>query len=71
MNNTYHIKEKPIKEILDSVDSFLTNMKLFTDNHEGYTYDIKIYKMQPDVWNADITITKQKRENYKTFRETI
>ena len=71
MNNTYTIRNKSIKDILDHIDSFVSNMTNFTDNHKDYKYDITIYKTAESLWNATINVIRLKRENYKTFRETV
>lgn len=60
MNNQYNITKKTIKQVLDNVDSFITNMENFTAKHTNYNYDIKIYKVE-ESWNADIIITNEKK----------
>lgn len=60
MNNIYNIKNKTIKEVLDNIDSFITNMENFTAKHTHYNYDIKVFKIE-DKWNADITITNDNK----------
>jgi len=60
LNNKYNITKKTIKQVLDNVDSFITNMEKFTVKHTHYNYDIKIFKTD-DTWNADITITNENK----------
>ena len=62
-SNTYTITDKPIKQVLDNIDNFMSNITKFTNKHEGYSYRINIDR-DPDnkLWNAEITIKHEKQE---------
>lgn len=70
LNNTYEIQNKPIKDILEDIDKFVTNMSMFRKEHNGYKYDIDLVKHN-GLWSAKITIVNEKQENNKTLRETV
>lgn len=61
MNNTYEIPETGIKDILDKVDKFVTNMKSFTEKYKTYNYNV-LLSNNDDRWSAKIKITNGKQE---------
>jgi hypothetical protein len=61
LNNTYEIPGTGIKEILDKVDRFVTNMETFRKEHSNYDYKIAL-KNNNDLWSAKIKITNGKQE---------
>lgn len=66
LNNTYIIQNKPIKELLDNLDSFLTNIDKFRNKHKNYNYNIKIEaEKTKGLWKAEITIKHEKQHNNK------
>ncbi len=67
-NNTYTLKDKSIKKLLDKVESFITNMNVFTTKHEGYSYKLEISKFK-DLWEAEINIKDEKSNNIKRTQE--
>lgn len=62
LNNTYLIQNKPIKELLDNLDKFTTNIMKFKSKHEGYNYNIEITNNNEDkdFFDAEINITYEK-----------
>lgn len=64
LNNTYEIPETGIKEILDKVSSFVTNMEKFKLKYESYDYKI-VLNNNNDKWSAKIKITNGKQEGYR------
>lgn len=57
LNNTYIIQNKPIKELLDNLDNFLTNIDKFRNKHKNYNYNINIEERNiKGLWSAEITI---------------
>lgn len=64
MNNTYEIPETGIKEILDKVNSFVTNMEKFKLKYKSYNYKI-VLNNNNDKWSAKIKITNGKQEGYR------
>ncbi len=67
-NNTYTLKDKSIKKLLDKVESFIINMNVFTTKHEGYSYKLEISKFK-DLWEAEINIKDEKSNNIKRTQE--
>jgi len=66
LNNTYIIQNKPIKELLDTLDNFLTNIDKFRSKHKNYNYNINIEEMNiKGLWRAEITIKYEKQDNNK------
>jgi CYTH domain-containing protein len=62
-SNTYTIKDKPIKEVLDNIDNFMSNITKFTTKHKGYSYRINIGRdPNNELWNAEIIIKHDKQE---------
>ena len=61
MNNTYEIPETSIKEILDKLDKFVTNMETFKQKHSNYSYKITINN-NDDLWSAKVKINNGKQE---------
>lgn len=65
-SNTYIIQNKPIKELLDNLDSFLTNIDKFRSKHKNYNYNINIEaEKTKGLWKAEITIKYEKQDNNK------
>jgi len=64
LNNTYEIPETGIKEILDKVSSFVTNMEKFKLKYKSYNYKI-VLNNNNDKWSAKIKITNGKQEGYR------
>lgn len=58
-NNTYKIQNKHLKEILNEVDTIITNINTFTNKHSGYSYDVKLITNN-NLWDAEITIKHEK-----------
>ena len=71
LNNVYHIEKKLIKELLDDVDKFTTNISKFTNKHKGYNYSVEITnnKLDKDFFDAKITIKHEKQNNVKNLQE--
>lgn len=65
MNNIYIIQNKPLKELLDNIDSFITNMSKFNKKHKGYSYNVEVSNNleDKDYWDAQITIKYEKQNN--------
>lgn len=70
MNNKYVITEKNIKDVLDKIDNFISNMNNFTKDHSRYGYNIDIF-LKDGLWICEINIKHEKQENNKTLRESI
>jgi len=70
MNNTYIIQNKPLKELLDNIDSFITNMTKFSQKHKGYKYNVEVSNNLEDknYWDAQITIKYEKQEYIEDFK---
>jgi len=65
-SNTYIIQNKPIKELLDNLDSFLTNIDKFRSKHKNYNYNINIEaEKTKGLWKAEIHINYEKQDNNK------
>lgn len=62
MNNKYIITEKNIKDVLDKIDNFISNMSNFTRDHSKYGYSIDIFS-KDDLWICEINIRHEKQEN--------
>lgn len=63
MNNTYTIREKDFKKVLDQIDSFKTKMELFQEKYSNYSYNIDI-KKELDEWLIKLNIrTKDEQKN--------
>jgi len=62
LNNIYLIRNKPIKELLDNLDKFTTNIMKFKSKHKGYDYKIEITNNNEDkdFFDAEINITYEK-----------
>jgi hypothetical protein len=65
LDNTYEIQNKPIKEILDNIDTFTTNMIHFIKDHNGYHYNVDLVK-SGNLWSAKIRIVNEKQKSNKT-----
>jgi len=61
LNNTYIIQNKNLKEILNEVDTIITNINTFTNKHSGYSYDVKLINNN-NLWDAEITIIKNEKQ---------
>lgn len=59
LNNTYTIIEDNIKDVLDKVDCFLTNINKFNKRHNNVSYNIIIKKIKLR-WFAEIEIKHEK-----------
>ena len=59
LNNTYKIENKHLKEILNEVDTIITNINTFRSKHKGYSYDVKLITNK-DLYDAEITIKHEK-----------
>lgn len=70
LNKTYEIQNKPIKDILEDIDKFVTNMSLWNEGHPNSRYDIDLVKFN-GLWSAKITIANEKQEHNKTLRKTV
>ena len=70
MNNTYYIKNKSIKDLLDSVDEFTTNIERFKLKYKDYNYTINLIKNNK-LWDAEITIKYEKQEDIKALSGAI
>jgi|LakMenEpi03Aug12_release.lakeMendotaPanAssembly.Ray.scaffolds.fasta_scaffold133414_5 hypothetical protein len=69
-NNTYTLKDKNIKKLLDKVEAFITNMNVFTTKHEGYSYKLEISKFK-NLWEAEIHIKDEKQNSIKRTEKTL
>ena len=58
-NNIYIIQNKHLKEILNEVDTIITNINTFRNKHKGYSYDVKLITNK-DLYDAEITIKHEK-----------
>lgn len=72
LNNTYLIQNKPIKELLDNLDKFTTNITKFKSKHKGYDYKIEITNNDEDkdFFDAEINITYEKQDSIKEVSRT-
>ncbi len=70
LNNTYTIYRKPLKELLDNVDGFITNINKFRTKHKGYNYTIQLNK-NGELWDAEIKINYEKQKSTKTITRVI
>lgn len=69
LNNIYKIQNKPLKEILNEVDTIITNITTFKNKYSGYSYDIKITSNN-NLWGAEIIIIKNEKQiNNKILEE--
>ena len=59
LNNTYKIENKHLKEILNEIDTIITNINTFRNKHKGYSYDVKLITNK-DLYDAEITIKHEK-----------
>ena len=59
LNNTYTIENYSLKEILNEVDTIITNINTFRIKHSGYSYDVKLITNK-DLYDAEITIKHEK-----------
>ena len=66
MNNTYYIKNRKIKELLDNVQEFIINMSKFNDRHQGYSYTIDISKNEELLWDCKLEFKNEKQNNKTT-----
>jgi CYTH domain-containing protein len=66
MNNTYTLEKQSIKEILDNIDNFMTDINRFSSKHKGYSYSININKSEDDLWDAEITINNETEKIKRT-----
>jgi len=69
-NNTYTLKDKSIKKLLDKIETFIINMNVFTSKHDGYSYTLTINKYS-NMWEAEINIKDEKQNYIKRTQETI
>jgi hypothetical protein len=67
MNNTYTIKKKAIKPLLDNIDNFMTNITKFSSKYKDYSYNIKIMNndKDPEFFDTEINITYEKQKSIK------
>jgi len=70
MSNKYTINNKPLKEILDNIDSFMTNITKFQEKYKGYSYNIEITN-NGLLWNGEINIKHEKSKDTEVFKDTI
>lgn len=70
LNNTYTIHKKPLKQVLDNIDDFITNIHKFKLKHKGYNYTIQLSK-NGELWDAEIKISYEKQEDIKTTEGAI
>lgn len=68
LNNTYKIQNKHLKEILNEVDTIITNINTFTNKHKGYSYDVKLINNN-NLWDAEITIKHEKQINNRVLEK--
>jgi len=68
LNNTYIIQNKNLKEILNEVDTIITNINTFTNKHSGYSYDVKLINNN-NLWDAEITIKHEKQINNRVLEK--
>lgn len=66
MNNTYTLENQTIKEILDNIDNFMTDINKFNSKFKNYSYSINIKKSEDDLWDAELTINNEKQETERT-----
>lgn len=59
LNNTYKIQNKHLKEILNEVDTIITNINTFRNKHKGYSYSVKLITNN-NLWDAEINIKHEK-----------
>lgn len=69
-NNTYTLKDKSIKKLLDKIESFIINMNVFTTKHENYSYNLELNKYK-GIWEVEINIKDEKRNNIEGIKKTI
>lgn len=71
LNNTYIIQNKPLKQLLDNIDNFITNISKFKEKHNGYDYTIEVTnnKKDKDFYDAEITIKYEKQRDIETIKE--
>ena len=67
-NNTYIIQNKHLKEILNEVDTIITNINTFRNKHSGYSYDVKLITNN-NLWDAEITIKHEKQINNRILEK--
>ena len=71
LNNIYTVKNKPIKQLLDNIDNFMTNIVKFNNKHKGYSYHIEINRnLNNELWSAEIEIKHEKQE-IKTAKAVV
>ena len=57
LNKTYIIKDKSIKDLLDSLNSIIINLSKLKNEYE---HRITINKNLTELWDAEINITNEK-----------
>lgn len=64
INNTYVVKRTDIIELLDDVDTFVSNFTTFKEKHPSYSYTINISK-ENEKWLANVNINKNETKKIK------
>ena len=67
LNKTYIIKDKSIKDLLDSLNSIIINLSKLKNEYE---HRIIINKNLNELWDAEINITNEKSK-IKTVETVI
>jgi len=70
LDNIYTIHKKPLKQVLDNIDDFVTNIHKFKTKHKGYNYTIQLNK-NGELWDAEIKISYEKQEDIKAIERAI
>jgi hypothetical protein len=65
LNNTYIIKEKNIKHVLDQVDLFQDKMENFKKKYKHFDYDVKINK-DNNEWIVELNINNDEKRKTQT-----
>ena len=64
MNNTYIIEKENIVEVLDDIEAFKKTMSKFMNEHEHYSYNIKIIENPNNQkWIVELNVRKDEPED--------
>ena len=70
LNNSYIIKGKQIKEILNELDIIISNIDKFRSRHSGYEYSIRLTNRN-NLWDAEINITNEKQIKNRILKKVL
>lgn len=71
LNNTYIIRRKSLRKLLDNTEKFIDKMRKFKEIHSDYSYSINIiYDKLEDDWIVEINIKNKNEQEDVSTSET-